>query len=68
MNVNLITPKAKKEERSSFSISPIHESSKSPHNDPNESEMQRMIRKKKIDRGWTDIVGTPDFNPNPKSM
>ena len=66
MNVNLITPKATKERKISQTKSPIQDSEKSDHSNPNESEMQKMIRKNKIARGWSDMVGTPDFDP--KSM
>jgi hypothetical protein len=68
MNVNLITPKAEKEESSSFTKSPYQVSEMTPNNNANESEMQKMIRKNKISRGWTDMVSTPDFDPDPKSM
>ena len=70
MNINLVTPKSKNEQSSSFSKSPMEEGEKSPHYNPNETEMQRMIRKNKIARGWSDVVGTPDFDrePNPKTL
>ena len=48
----------------------MEEGEKSPHYNPNETEMQRMIRKNKIARGWSDVVSTPDFDrePNPKTL